>query len=698
MDSKEPIIEAGTADLMGATYDGKGVNFAIYSKNAARVDLALFSNDGKTEIARITLPKKTGDVWHGYVPGLKPGQVYGYRIDGPYEPHNGHRFNPNKLVIDTYAKEIIGEIQPVDDLLNPAKDSAPFVAKARVTEPLTSPIAPGPKTAWADTVIYEMHAKGFSKLNKKLPEELRGTYAGLGSKESVDYLKDLGITAVELLPVHAKFSDSWISQTGKWISQMGLKNYWGYNTLSFFAPEPEYAADKNNARQEFRDMVGNLHKGGIEVILDVVYNHAGEGNESGPTLSLRGVDNASYYRLDEHDKSKYVNDTWTGNTIDFDNPAVRKMVLESLRHWVEEYGVDGFRFDLAPIMGRSRDGYHKDHVFFKELDADPVLSKVKLIAEPWDPGPGGYQLGNFGKAWHEWNDRFRDDLRKFWNGFSDMLRWFTQRVTGSGQEFDKDGRKAQASINYIAIHDGMTLHDLVSHTYKKNLANGEDNRDGADNNFSANYGIEGDTKDPAIIAVREQQKRNLLASLFLSQGTPMLLAGDEHGNSQKGNNNAYPQDNAIGWLDWDDITAEGKKLAEFTKKMIRFRKDHAVLRAPEFMHGKKKDQDGVKDLTFINPAGHEQKAGDWNKTEDRSIGVLFNERAALGNKDGERLLAVFNSYAGTVNFKLPEIAGGKGWERLVDTTDPEMADDKKTYADKSTYTLPARSVVVFRQK
>ncbi len=697
MDGNSPSIETGTADRMGATHDGNGVNFAIYSKNAARVDLSLFSDDGKTELQRITLPAKTGDVWHGYVPGLKPGQVYGYRIDGPYDPAQGHRFDPEKLVLDTYAKEIVGAITPHDDLLAKGHDSAPYVAKARVTAPLTSPLAPRPNTPMADSVIYELHPKGYSKANSKIPADQRGTYAGLASKESIDYLKDLGITAVELLPVHAKFSDSWIPQTNKWISQQGLSNFWGYNTLSFFAPEPDYAADKNNARQEFRDMVSTFHKNGIEVLLDVVYNHAGEGNETGPTLSLRGVDNASYYRL-EGDKNKYVNDTGTGNTIDFDNPAVRKMVLDSLRHWVEEYGIDGFRFDLAPVLGRNAKGYDRDHIFFKELEADPVLSKVKLIAEPWDTGPGGYQLGNFPKIWSEWNDRFRDDVRKFWRGTADMLRWLTTRLTGSAPEFDSNGRKPQASVNFITAHDGFTLHDLVSHTYKKNLANGEDNRDGASENYSANYGIEGDTNNPAITAIREQQKRNMLATLLLSQGTPMLLAGDEHGNSQRGNNNAYAQDNAIGWLDWDDITAEGKKLHAFVKKLITFRKDHEVLRAEKFMHGLKKDADGVKDITWLNAAGREQTDADWAKTEDKSIGVLFNARAALGQEKGERLLAIFNSHSGAVDFTLPEVNGGKNWERVLDTSEPEMAADAAAYKDKSSYSIPARSLVVFKQK
>ncbi|MEZ0225975.1 MAG: glycogen debranching protein GlgX [Alphaproteobacteria bacterium] len=690
MDPKDIRAEDGSPDVMGATPDGSGVNFALYSKHAARVELCLFDDDGKNEIARIDLPKKTGDTWHGYVPGMKAGQVYGYRVHGPYDPQQGHRFNPNKLVIDTYAKEIVGEVDTsAEEQSNPAKDNAAVSAKARVTEPLTSPLAPKPNTPWADTIIYELHPKGYSVADSKIPKELRGTYAGMASKASIDYLKDLGVTAVEIMPVHAKAHDSWLKK-------LGLGNFWGYNSLSFFAPEPEYAADKKNARQEFRDMVNTFHKSGIEVILDVVYNHAAEGNETGPTLSLRGVDNASYYKL-HSDKSQYINDTGCGNTIDIGNPAVRKMILDSLRHWVEEYGIDGFRFDLATVLGRDPLAYDKKAAFFKELEADPALSKIKLIAEPWDPGPGGYQLGNFPKLWHEWNDRFRDDIRKFWRGTTDMLSWLATRLAGSSPEFGKDGRAPQASVNMVTCHDGMPLHDVVSHTYKKNLANMEDNRDGNNENYSANYGVEGDTHDPKIIAVREQQKRNMLATLFLSQGTPMLLAGDEHGNSQKGNNNAYCQDNKIGWIDWDDITAEGKKLTQFVKKLIRFRKDHAVLRADHFLTGTKKDAFGVAELTWINPEGREQTSGDWAKKDDKCLGALFNEVAVRDKKDGERLLTVFNSHSGAVDFKLPDIKGGSGWTRLLDTAVPE-ADDKSVHVDGKKYSIPARSTVVFVQK
>lgn len=682
---------------MGATCDGQGVNFALYSRHATKVELCLFSDDGKTELARIALPGKTGDVWHGYVAGLKPGQVYGYRVDGPVDPANGHRFNSNKVVMDTCAKELACPVVWAPEMFDPAKDNAPFAAKARVAEPLPGKPAPGPKIPREQTVFYEMHAKGYSMLDAKIPEELRGTYAGIACPQSIAYLKKLGVTSVELLPVHGKVNDPDLHK-------IGLRNYWGYNTLTFFAPEPEYAADKQKTRQEFRAMVDALHKNGIEVILDVVYNHAGEGNEKGPTLSLRGVDNATYYKLMPGDKAHYINDTGTGNTIDISKPAVRRMVLDSLRHWVEEYGVDGFRFDLATVLGRDPLGYTKSAAFFKELAADPVLSKVKLVAEPWDPGPGGYQLGNFPRGWAEWNDKFRDDVRKFWRGDENSLNAFVTRVAGSAPEFDHDGRSPLDSVNFLTVHDGMTLQDVVSHSHKKNGANGENNRDGAHDNYSANYGAEGRTSDPAIAALRERQKRNMLATLFLSQGTPLLLAGDENGNSQDGNNNAYPQDNPTGWLEWQD-TPGNRALEDFTAKLIRFRKDHPVLSAPEFMHGRKKDEHGVKDITWFNPKGEEKTEEEWARREDslpkpvaKSIGVVFNEAAALGKKGGERLFAVFNSHAGAVNFKLPEIRGGKGWERILDTAHPDTPPDGHEHPPKEDYVVQARSVVVFRQK
>jgi glycogen operon protein len=691
MDNRVTPTESGTAAVMGASYDGKGVNFAIYSKHAEKIELCLFDDKGEKEIERITLPARTGDVWHGYVPGLKPGQVYGYRVHGPYDPENGHRFNPQKLLLDPYAAEVVGQINWTEEQTNPHKDSAPATVKARVAEPLPASTVAAPNIARNDMRIAEMHVRGATMLDEKVPEEVRGTYAGLASDAFIDYVKnELKANTIELMPAHAKLNDLFLVQKG-------LKNYWGYNTVGYFAPEPEYAADKDNARAEFKAMVDKLHANGIEIILDVVFNHAGEGDERGPTLLFRGIDNASYYRLDPRDKRKYVNDTGCGNTLDADNPAVRKMILDSLRHWVIEYGIDGFRFDLAPVLGRNASGYSKDAPFFKEIEADPVLSKIKLIAEPWDPGPGGYQLGNFPKGWAEWNDRFRDDVRKFWRGDYDTIGWLATRLAGSAPEFDRGGRVPQDSVNFITCHDGFTLHDVVSYSHKHNLANGEDNRDGTGENYSANYGAEGLTTDHAVIALREQQKRNMLATLFMAQGTPMQLLGDERGNSQGGNNNAYCQDNNTGWVEWDETTAEGKKTAAFVKKLAEFRDEHSYLCADHFLHGREKCADGIPDLQWIATNGQPRTDADWQKRDDKCLGMLLNEGAITGKPKGRRLMAVFNSAASSTEFKLPELKGGSGWVKALDTTQP--GDDGKTaIADGAKVTIPARSVVVFVQE
>ncbi len=683
--------EPGSAHILGATFDGTSVNFAIYSKNATGITLCLYDDDGKTETGRFDLPARTGDIWHGCVQGLKPGQVYGYRVHGPFDPQAGHRFNDNKLLLDPYATEIVGRVNWTTEQTNPAQDSADATVKARVTAPLpplnfTTANIPDNKLR-----ISELHVRGYTMADPKIPEALRGTYAGLASDESIDYIKnELKANAVELLPVQAKLNDFFLSL-------MGLKNYWGYNTIGFFAPEPEYAADKAHVREEFRDMVDKLHQNGIKVILDVVYNHAGEGNQQGPTLLFRGIDNASYYKLDPNDKTKYTNDTGCGNTLDIGNPAVRRLVLDSLKYWVTEFGVDGFRFDLAPVLGRDPWSYTKEAAFFKELAADPVLKDVIKIAEPWDPAGGGYQLGNFPQGWKEWNDRFRDDIRRYWRGDHDTISWLATRLLASAPEFDRDGRKPQDSVNFVTCHDGFTLHDVVSYTSKKNLANGEDNRDGSNENYSANNGAEGDTNDAFIKSVREQQKRNMLATLFLAQGTPMILEGDEHGNSQKGNNNAYCQDNTIGWLDWKDITPEGKALTKFTAKLMEFREAHTeTLNATHFLHGNKVCENGIKDVTWISPTGNERTQAEWDNRGDKCLGMLLNEAAITGKKDGERLLAVFNSAASSVEFKLPTLKGGSGWTREIDTSAPDAAPDN--HSDGEKFMIPARSVVVFTQK
>lgn len=666
-----PAINPGKPDELGAVYDGKGVNFALFSAHATKVELCLFDDDGKTELQRVELPKKSGDIWHGYIPDLKPGQVYGYRVHGAYAPEEGHRFNPNKLVLDPYAREIVGKVQWRGALEDPDIDSAPYTVKARVTKSLI----PKTKRTTAphdSSVIYELHLKGYTKTDETVDAALRGTAAGFASDPVIDRLKDLGVTDIEIMPVAAKLDEERLAQDK-------LGNYWGYNTLGFFAVENSYLA--SGKREEFRDMVGKLDEAGIGVILDVVFNHTAEGNHMGPTLSFRGIDNASYYKLDPCDKSKYIDETGCGNTLDISHPMVRRMVLDNLRYWVQEFGVAGFRFDLAPVLGRDKTSFDKAAAFFKELAEDPILSKVKLIAEPWDIGPGGYQLGNFPAGWAEWNDKFRDDARQFWHGGPATRGALATRLLGSSPEFEKQGRTSRDSVNFVACHDGFTLHDLVSHSYKKNDANGENNRDGSNNNHSHNHGAEGETDDQRIIDLRERQKRNFLATLFLSQGTPMLLAGDEHGNSQKGNNNAYCQDNETGWLNWDKIRVEGKKLAAFVKKMISFRKDHPVLDQKHFLHDK-------KDIRWISPKGEDMTSSDWHDQSSHNLGMLLN-----GEK--ESLLAVFNGHAKRADFTLPA-ADASGWKRILDTSDPALADDPKAYSGG--YLLPEKSVVVFERK
>ncbi len=688
---------AGNPDKLGAHADKSGVNFALFSAHATKVELCLFDETGTIETARIPLPERTDDIWHGHVEGLKPGQLYGYRVHGPSDPAQGHFFNPNKLLLDPYAQEITGEVKWTPAHADPAQDNAAVMVKARVPTPLqgASPLVSQPKTSWQETVIYEAHLKGFTVTDPKVPEELRGKAAGLADPAVIAYLKELGITAIELLPVQAKLDDDRLAN-------LGLRNYWGYNTLGFFAAEPDYLAADKNGRQEFRDMVQKLHEAGIEVILDVVYNHTAEGGPDAPLLSFRGIDNASYYKLMPHDKRYYNDETGCGNTLDFSKPAVRRLTLDSLRYWVEEFGIDGFRFDLAPVLGREPTGFTPEAPFFKELAADPVLSRVKLIAEPWDTGLGGYQLGQFPAGWHEWNDRFRDDVRRFWRGDESMIGAKATRLAGSSPEFNKAGRPPAASINFIACHDGFTLHDTVTHSYKKNHANGENNRDGHDGNHSHNHGAEGDTHDAAIQARREQQKRNLLASVFLAQGTPMLLAGDEHGNSQQGNNNAYCQDNEIGWLNWDEISAAGEDLTAFVKKLTAFRKEHPVLSAPHFLHGHDTCAHGERDIKWFAPTGQEKTAADWQRADNRCLGLMLNEGAALTKKavrkEGESLLAVFNSAATPVDFTLPDLSCGDDWERVLDTSEPKLDKDPVLKAEGSVYRIPEKSVVVFTQR
>src|SRR5689334_8667852 len=605
---KLSMVKEGLPYPKGATWDGKGVNFALFSARATRVELCLFDAAGKTETARIELPEYRDEIWHGWVPDLAPGTIYGYRVHGPYEPDQGHRFNPNKLLLDPYARAHIGELKwdPAifaykmgeEDTTFDERDSAPFMPKSVVVDPdfdwkrekVWRPVS------WDRTIVYETHVRGYTKLHPGVPERERGTFAGLAHKEVVAYIKSLGVTTVELLPVHTFINDSFLLDKK-------LTNYWGYNSIGFFAPDPRYASNAAKTLQEFKEMVARFHDAGLEVIIDVVYNHTAEGSEKGPTLSFRGIDNASYYRLMPEKKRYYINDTGTGNTLNLSHPRVIQMVTDSLRYWVTEMHVDGFRFDLGTILAREPNGFDNQSGFLKAVCQDPVLATVKLIAEPWDCGPGGYQVGGFPPGWSEWNDKFRDEIRDFWRGEAPASA-LAPRLTASGELFNHGGRRPSASVNFITAHDGFTLNDLVSYNEKHNEANGEENRDGHSHNRSWNCGAEGPTDDPEINALRERQMRNFLATLLLSQGTPMLLAGDEFARSQKGNNNAYCQDNDLSWLHWE-IDERGRRLTRFVQRLTQLRHEYPVLRKSHFLNGQFDERIGAKDLIWVNATGEE---------------------------------------------------------------------------------------------
>jgi isoamylase len=695
-------IREGRPFPLGATWDGLGVNFALFSANATKVELCLFDPSGEREIERIELPEYTDEVWHGYLPDARPGTTYGYRVHGPYEPTQGHRFNHNKLLLDPYAKQIVGRVEwnPAlfgyqmesgDDLTFDERDSAPYMMKCRVIDPaFTWGKDRRLLTPWEKTVIYETHVRGFTKRHPGLPEELRGTYAGLVAKETLDYLQSLGVTAVELLPVHTFVDDSYLTEKG-------LSNYWGYSTIGFFAPARRYASNADFAFAEFKEMVAHLHEADIEVILDVVYNHTAEGNELGPTLSFKGIDNASYYRL-APDRRYYINDTGTGNTVNLSNSRVLQMVTDSLRYWAQEMHVDGFRFDLATILGREPHGFDEDGRFLDACRQDPVLSQVKLIAEPWDCGPGGYQVGRFSPGWAEWNDRYRDTVRAYWKGEEGKLPDLASRFTASADLFNKRGRKPWASVNFITAHDGFTLNDLVSYDEKHNEANGEDNRDGHSHNLSSNYGVEGPTDDPDIQALRFRQMRNMLATLLLSRGTPMLLAGDEFARTQNGNNNAYCQDNEISWVDWEGIGEDQRGLAEFVQKLLAIRRSLPMLRRGRFLTGAYDEELGVKDVTWLTPAGDEMTPEHWTEPHAHCMGVLLDGRA---QETGIRrvgsdstLLLILNSYHDVVSFKLPEAVGGRRWVRLLDTND-EKNDQLPNFEFDHEYEVTGRSLLLF---
>jgi len=690
-------VRPGSNHPLGATFEEGGVNFALFSANATRVELCLFDADGREEIARITLPDYTDQIFHGYVEGVQPGQVYGYRVYGPYEPEAGLRFNHNKLLLDPYAKGHTGAMEwneacygytigdEAEDLSFDERDSAPFVPKCVVVDP-NFDWSGAPRVAftpWEKTLVYEAHVKGFTKLHPHVPELLRGTYAGMGQKAIIEHIKALGMTTVELLPIHTFLDDSYLLDKK-------LRNYWGYNSIGFFAPDPRYASDRANTLREFKEMVSRFHDAGLEVILDVVYNHTAEGNEKGATLSFRGIDNNSYYRLIPDDKRHYVNDTGTGNTMDLYNPRVLQMVMDSLRYWVQETHVDGFRFDLGTILARDPGGFDARSGFLIACSQDPCLQSVKLIAEPWDIGPGGYQVGGFPPGWSEWNDKFRDTVRDFWRGAAsagDMAR----RVQGSGDIFDNKGRRPRSSVNFVAAHDGFTLNDLVTFDDKHNEANGEDNNDGSNDNHSWNCGVEGPTDDDEVNALRMRQIRNLLGSLFLSQGLPMLLAGDELGRTQGGNNNAYCHDDKIGWLDWD-IGERGETILAFAKLVTGLRAKHQALRYGRYL-GRSDFPDNPRDMTWLTPEAKEMDGGDWEDGGARAFCMLI-DAPPTADDDRDVVLLAFNGGADGVGLTLPESPLGKGWTRVVDSG-LEAQNPLEVDGD---YELEGRSIVLFEAR
>ncbi|HRD66294.1 MAG TPA: glycogen debranching protein GlgX [Candidatus Competibacter sp.] len=669
---------------LGATWDGKGVNFALFSAHAEKVELCLFDSSGQREIERLTLPENTDQIWHGYIPGLWPGTLYGYRVSGPYEPQLGHRFNHHKLLLDPYAKQFYGTLHLRDehcgyqvghhnaDLSFDTRDNAREMLKCVVVD--TSFNWEGdrpPEIPWTRTLIYETHPRGFTVRHEGIPHHLRGTFAGLAHPEIVKYLRSLGITAVELMPVHAFVDD-------RFLVDRGLRNYWGYSTLCFFAPEPRYLSSGDLA--EFKTMIKRLHDADIEVLLDVVYNHTAEGDQMGPTLSFRGIDNASYYRLRHDDRRYYINDTGCGNTLNLTHPRVLQMVMDSLRYWVDEMHVDGFRFDLAVTLGREEHGYDRGGGFFDAIRQDPALSGVKVIAEPWDIGPGGYQLGGFPAGTAEWNDRFRDTTRRFWRGDDGMLARLAPNLLASSDLFEHDCRRPWASVNYIASHDGFTLADLVSYNERHNEANSENNRDGHPSNFSNNHGVEGPTSDPAIQQIRQRQRRNMLATTLLAQGTPMLLAGDEFGRSQRGNNNAYCQDNDVNWLNWQDIPPEEQEFLDFVRRLINLRREHPVLRRHRFLHGNQVSKTtGLRDIEWISPGGGALSDYHWQEPKARCFGILLaGDAGEYFTADGypeidDTLLLIFNASPTALPFRMPAVRGASHWRCLLDTSRPQMA-------------------------
>ena len=692
---------------LGANWDGEGVNFALFSEHAEKVELCLFDNAGRRELHRVHVREQTDQVWHCYLPEARPGQLYGYRVYGPYEPAKGQRFNHHKLLLDPYAKQIVGDLRWSDshfgyrighkqeDLSYDRRDSAPGTVKSMVIDPaFTWGSDHAPRTPWHKSIIYELHVKGFTTQHPDVPAMLRGTYAGLGTAPVIDYLLKLGVTAVELMPVHYFIDD-------RHLIEKGLRNYWGYNTIGFFAPVARYCA--RGSINEFKTMVKTMHTAGIEVILDVVYNHTAEGNQMGPTLSFRGIDNTVYYRTLSDNPRYYMDYTGTGNTLNMRHPRVLQLIMDSLRYWVLDMHVDGFRFDLAATLARELHEVDKLGAFLDIIHQDPVLSQVKLIAEPWDLGEGGYQVGKFPVGWAEWNDRYRDAVRSYWKGDGGQMGELAYRITGSSDLYARSGRRPYASINFVTAHDGFTLQDLVSYNQKHNEANGEDNRDGTDNNRSWNCGAEGPTDDAGVNALRAQQKRNFMATLLLSQGVPMLLAGDAIGHTQRGNNNAYCQDNEISWIDWSQSQADSE-LTALVQKAIALRKNHPVFRRRNFFQGRAIKGAGVKDILWLRPDGREMTDEEWNQEHAKTLGVFFSGSSVDEVDDrgqrvtDENFLLLMNAHHEPVPFQLPITASGMRWVALIDTSCQTTRSPGAQYEAGTPYSLQARSLALLVER
>ena len=701
-------IQPGNPRFLGSQADDEGVNFALYSSAAKSVELCLFDESGN-QAQCYHLPENDHGIWHGFLPGCKSGQRYGYRVHGTWAPEKGLRFNPSKLLIDPYARALEGEFRwsgAVFDFdlstqhgkgpLQPNRtDSAPFVPKCVVTGELPEFKAPQPRVPWTETVIYEANVRGYTMCHPEIPQQQRGKFSGMSNGRILQHLKALGITTLELMPVHAFIDEAFLEGRGR-------KNFWGYNSINFFTPEARYS--DQNAINEFREMVDAIHDAGIEVILDVVYNHTAEGGDQGPSLSFRGIDNLSYYRTEPDDPTRYINDTGCGNTLNADHSRVQALVLDSLIYWRREMGVDGFRFDLAPVLGRTAQGFDPRHPLLRQINEHPVLGDAKLIAEPWDPGPGGYQLGQFPSRWAEWNDRYRDSVRHFWRGDTDQLSSLAKHLHGSSDVFEPNARAPQASINFITSHDGFTLNDLVSYENRHNEANGENNRDGHAHNFSCNHGVEGDTENEAINHLRRRQRLNMLATLLLSKGTPMLLAGDEFGNAQAGNNNAYAQDNETGWLDWSGLQ-DDPDFFDMVRRLLQLRRQLPHLASEVYLHGRSKNKSGRRNIEWLSCSGKRMKLRHWHN--DHAMTLMLPNLDAIGNDivDGEvpdAVALMFNASGEEQVFNLPGLLQKDGWEKIdrqqgdwsmaFSSSEPGSSEHSTQNKERQTWTLPSKTI------